>query len=343
MKNLRIAFIATTKNPALYLNDPAFIYRCQNLAMALQSLGHRVTLIHYSELSFWQHFDIAVFHRPRKNWLVHWHIKTLKRKGCKVLADFDDLVFLPEYANVSPGVINQVVSFQQTQQNFADHWIGLHYCDACVVSVVPLQQKMAKSVDCPVLVMPNAVHQRWYAIPESQTRLHQPKLTYFPGTRSHDQDFATIKPVLEEVLHEEPELHLQITGVLTTDLRCRPEQLSTFAKQPFDDYAQHVAQSWLNLAPLAATEFNAHKSGLKAIEASWFNAPTLATPIPDMVRLANAGAILVHTADEWFDAIKAHLSTEVYTRAHQGLRQKIMAVTTVEQQAKRFLQFVESL
>lgn len=339
MNPLRIAFIANSKNPALYKADPAYIYRCENLALALREAGHNTYMMHISELSSKQRFDIIVLHRPKKHWLTQWRLRSLQRKGCKVIADFDDLVFLPEFATQSPGVINSLVSEKQTIKNFASHQAGLQYCDACLVSVTPLIQKIERVFSKPVLLLPNAVHRSWYPLLEAPNRLAEPKLTYFPGTRSHDRDFATIKPVLEQLLAEEPDLRLQITGVLTTDLHCKPQQLILQPKQPFADYALQVASSWLNLAPLEDTEFNRHKSALKAIEASWFNVPTLASPIPDMQRLQHAGAELMHNQQDWYRAIKTRLNSTQYTNL-EPLRTKIQTIANAETNAEHFLQFV---
>lgn len=343
MNQLRIAFVANNKNPALFMADPAFIYRCENLALALQNLGHEVTLMHISELKISQYFDFIVLHRPKKNFITYWILRALKRKGSKVLADFDDLVFLPEFAQFSPGVVNNLVSLQQTKKKFSSHQSAIDYCHACIVSVKPLQEKFNQFIDKPTLLLHNAVHQSWYPLNVSPERIDRPKLTYFPGTRSHDRDFATIKDMLEEVLHEEQDLILQITGLLNTDIRCRKNQIITYPKVLFKEYVSHVAQSWLNLAPLENTVFNHHKSALKAIEASWFNAPTLATPIPDMERLQTAGAELMVSQDDWYRAIKAMLNKTYYQAKQQGLRQKLLANTSIENNAQTFLNFVANL
>jgi hypothetical protein len=60
---LNIAFLACNRNPQLFWRDPSFVYRCENLGLALQKLGHRVTWLHWSQLRPGQRFDVAVFHR----------------------------------------------------------------------------------------------------------------------------------------------------------------------------------------------------------------------------------------------------------------------------------------
>jgi hypothetical protein len=338
LNTLRIAFVANNKQSSRFMGDPAFIYRCENLALALRQAGHQVELLHVSQLRAHAAFDIVVLHRPRKHWLTALRLAWLRRGGCRIIADFDDLVFLPQWAHVSPGVVNGLVSLAQTEKNFAEHAAALGYCDAFMVSVLPLQQKL-QAFGKPVLLLPNAVHMSWYNEQEDAARLSRPTLTYFPGTRSHDRDFATIQPILEQLLTEEPELCLQITGELNTQIHCRPNQLLRFAKQPFAGYARHVAKSWVNLAPLEDSEFNRHKSALKAIEAAWFNAPTLASPIPDMQRLEKAGAMLMQQSDDWYRTIKALLSDNYYAEVSQQLRQRMMQQGCAEQHAAQFLQF----
>ncbi|GGW58751.1 hypothetical protein [Alishewanella tabrizica] len=344
MKPLSIAFVANTKNPRLFRSDPAFIYRCENLALALHDAGHHVELLHISKLNCTKPYDIIVLHRPKQQLFLAWRLAWLKRRGCRIIADFDDLVFLPEFANVSPGVVNGVVSLAQTQKNFATHQKALRYCDAFTVSVNPLQEKLQHLMPHkPILCLPNAVHQSWYAVPEAPDRTAVKRLTYFPGTRSHDKDFATIQPVLEQLLHEEPDLQLHITGVLNATITCRNSQLVRHPKQPFAGYAHHVAKSWLNLAPLELTEFNQHKSALKTIEAAWFNAPTLATPIPDMQRLQNAGALLMHNSDNWYHTVKQLLDQQHYAQTSRQLRQRIEQQGTISEFARHFLEFTQTL
>lgn len=343
MSQLHIAFVANNKNPALFMADPAFIYRCENLALSLQKLGHKIQLMHITELNIRQKFDFIVLHRPKKKFLTDWILKIHKQRGCKVLADFDDLVFLPEFADFSPGVVNNLVSLQQTRKKFSSHKTAIDYCHACILSVQPLQEKFKQNINKPTLLLHNAVHQNWYSLNPLDEKTNAPKLTYFPGTRSHDRDFAIIKNVLEEVLYEETDLTLQITGILNTDIRCRKNQITIYPKVSFKDYANHVAQSWLNLAPLENTIFNQHKSALKAIEASWFNVPTLATPIPDMQRLEGAGAELVCSNDDWYRAIKAMLNKVYYQNKQHGLRQKLLAQTAIEKNAQAFLNFIAEL
>lgn len=347
MTKLTIAFIAHTKNPALFMNDPSFIYRCENLALALQELGHKTDLLHYTQVDPKVQYDIMVFHRPKYRFgFRHW-LKKLRKRGTLVIADFDDLVFDPQWAEVSPGVINQQVSLQQTQKNFRRNQKALRAFNWVTASTTPIVERIQSMGAEHAMLLPNAAHTRWLATP-IPTKPERPRLTYFPGTRSHDRDFAIAQPALERYLHDHPEVQLQITGPLSQSLRCRDDQLVRFDKQPFDTYQHHIAQSWLNLAPLQDTLFNAHKSALKAIEGSFFNAATLASPIPDMQRLNNCGAVLVpHTTtakdaeDAWYSAIAANLPASAHDCATAGLRDQLQQQHHINLYTQQWLSWVE--
>jgi hypothetical protein len=349
LNSLRFAFVACNKNPQRFMQDPSFIYRCDNLALALRSQGHQTTLLHYTQLSGNAQYDVVIFHRPNYRFGFNWKIKQLQKNGTVTIADVDDLIFHTDWAAVSPGVVNPLVSFKQTEKYFAANAKALAAFKYLTTSTLPLAEKLSQQLpDAKVLLVPNTVHISWYQQEkvdnlESAESAESPRLTYFPGTRSHDRDFATIAAPLAEFLHQYPAIELHITGVLDCTLSCRPGQLVQHQKQPFSQYSQHVSRSWVNLAPLEATEFNWHKSALKAIEASYFNSPTLATPIPDMQRLAHCGAILVTSENDWFSQL-SNLTTPSYYQQHSAqLRQRLLTTDCIEQQAERLLQFVTTL
>lgn len=60
----RIDFVATNKKPALFRGDASFIYRCENLAMALQAAGHDARM---GRIADYRPSDAraVVFHRPQ--------------------------------------------------------------------------------------------------------------------------------------------------------------------------------------------------------------------------------------------------------------------------------------
>ncbi len=322
------------------MQDPSFIYRCENLALALTAQGHHTSLLHYTQLSSRAQYDVIIFHRPSYRFGFNWLVKKLRKRGVKLLADIDDLIFSSQYAPVSPGVINQQVSLAQTLKNFSANAKALANFDLISTSTAPLAEKLQQQyASARILTLPNTVHQSWYQHREPSAE-RPLRLTYFPGTRSHDRDFASIAAPLTAFLQQYPQAQLHITGHLNCQLSCRPGQLFIHDKQPFADYAHHVAQSSINLAPLENTEFNQHKSALKAIEAAYFNAPTVASPIADMQRLSHCGALLAHNDNQWFDTLCALTKPDYYALQSRQLRQRLLATANVDQQAQHLLQFI---
>ncbi|MCH8502465.1 MAG: hypothetical protein LAT77_11215 [Aliidiomarina sp.] len=364
--SFRIAFVAHTNHPEKFLQDPAFIYRCENPALALRELGHQVDLLHYTQFPSIFHnqrarqkrYDFVVFHRPRWRFGFNWLIKGLQRQGCICVADFDDLVFDTDYAQFSPGVVNQLVTLKQTTKNFLRHQRALlcFQTNGCAVSVStePLLAKVSalfrkhQRQTPPLHLIYNSVHRYWHQTAIT-SKPQPPRLTYFPGTRSHDRDFSLILPAIAQILADFPDWQLHITGVLHPDTTAEllrqlhqfganTEQLQTSNKVPFQQYRKHVAASSVNLAPLEDQPFNHHKSALKAIEAAHFGAITVATAIPDMQRLEGATLKLIplhqnESVTIWYDTIKAAILESL-----QGTKTaKHQAAFQVEQHAEQLL------
>lgn len=313
-----IAFVAGNKAKDKMLQDPAFIYRCENPALALKAQGHDVTLIHLHDLvSIDKHFDIVVFHRPHiRDWRTRWYmsriLRRLKKQRSVLIADFDDLVFSPDFAQFSPGYVNGLVSLKQTQKNFAAHKKTLHHFDAFTVSTQPLLEAMQQQVQhASAYMLPNSPHLSWYR-QHAHVISPNPKefiIKYLPGTRSHDRDFAQVYKPLSEFLSQHPNAKLKITGVIDEQriresLACEPTQLIFEPKRPFTEYADVVNDGHVHIAPLEHSVFNDCKSALKAIEAGFYQRPIIASPIPDMQRLKHEGVTLASSDKEWLRALQ---------------------------------------
>ncbi|WP_177418875.1 hypothetical protein, partial [endosymbiont of Lamellibrachia barhami] len=88
-----IVFVASNRNADLYRNDPAFVYRCENLGLALSKQGHDVHFTHLTKLKWKEGHQTAIFHRPIASVRLWYLLRQLRLRGVVVIADFDDLVF----------------------------------------------------------------------------------------------------------------------------------------------------------------------------------------------------------------------------------------------------------
>lgn len=340
--SLRIVFLAGTRNAKLFRNDPSFVYRCDNLGLALQAAGHRVRWLHWKQFRPSQRYDVAVFHRPRYSlpWriLVSW----LRRCGTRLVADFDDLVFDPQTAQYSPGVLNGIVTLKKTRQQYASHSRALALFGRVSVSTRPLADHAQRCLPAAnVQVVPNSVHRSWRDAQRTAREAHTPLvISYFPGTRSHDRDFALYADGVARFLAAHPAARLIVTGPLQFDLLARPGQVVRREKVPFSAYARHVQGAWVNLAPLESTPFSRCKSALKVLEAGCWGIPTICTPIPDAEQFAAAGAVFAADAGQCFEALQSLLEPACYAACTQGLSERVLRLANVNQVGDAFLEWV---
>jgi glycosyltransferase involved in cell wall biosynthesis len=269
----------------------------------------------------------------------------LRLRGVRVFAEFDDLVFNPEYSQFSPGVLNNVLSLKKTQKNYRAHQRALKLFDLITVSTEPLRDHLlALNSAKKVVVLPNAVHHRWRKqfdhLPVPVVDWSAPVITYLPGTRSHDRDFQVFAEGITKFLNDHPHVRLQVTGPLQFDLPVRPEQILRREKVPFAEYHEHIRHGWVNLAPLEDTPFTRCKSALKVIEAGYWGKPTLCSPIPDAERFIGNGAIPVNASDELYEELTRLLDPGYYSEYTKGLRERVVQLADVNQVAEQFSDFV---
>jgi len=336
---MKIAFVACSRDHTRFLEDPSFVYRCQNPALALREMGHRVSLIHLLQLDGKQRYDLMVVHRPRMGWRFRYALRTMRRSAVLLLADVDDLIFHEAHAQHSPAVRNGLRSEAEVRGQFQANRRALERFDRFSVSTLALAEHMGQQFPhAQVHVLENCVHHSWIDLPPDGREASSPRtLTYFPGTRSHDRDFQVIEPVLAEFLDQEPGVCLEITGHLRTEIRARPGQLIRRDRLPFADYVRRVQGSWVNLSPLEDTPFNACKSALKVLEAGYWGAPTLTSPTGDALRFSHAGAILCGDREEWLDALVTLLDPAQFQRRISGLREKTLAAAEIRATSARLL------
>lgn len=321
----RIAFVACNKRADRYLQDPSFVYRCMNLAHGIKALGHEVWSGHLSALPWTQRWDVLVLHRPRGTWRFRATLTWLRHRGTKVLADVDDLIMDPAQAVYSPGVVNGLVDLATTQRQFAAHLEALSCMDGISVSTTPLAEEVRRILPgTKVAVVPNAVHYSWRGLPLHPNQASAKVMTYMPGTRSHDRDFAELVPVLERVLHRHSDAQLRITGPLTFSLNARTGQIEHRDKVPFGEYHRCFEGAAINLAPLEESPFTRCKSALKVLEAAWWNVPTVCSDLPDAARFDGAGALRARTAKDFEEHLESLLGNGQALKAQSaGLRERM--------------------
>lgn len=338
----RVAFVACNKNAARFGEDPSFIYRCENLAAGLRAQGVEPWLGHVSKFPWHRRFDCVVFHRPRSTWRVRALHAWLRARGVKTIADFDDLVFEPASAEFSPGVVNGLVGLQQTTAQFASHAQALAAFSVVTVSTRILADEVgARFPKAHVAVVPNAVHWSWHRLPVVKPPTHSARkvISYLPGTRSHDRDFAEMAGAIGRVLARHPEVILSVTGPLNFSIEARSGQIEHHDKLPFSRYHERFYGVLVNLAPLESSPFTRCKSAIKVIEGAFWNIPTVCSSLPDAERLATCGALFAE-GERDIEMLLERLIMEpdYYRSVASGLRERVLVHANVYEVAAKWLE-----
>ncbi|GAB5377489.1 MAG: hypothetical protein AcusKO_39510 [Acuticoccus sp.] len=136
------------------------------------------------------------------------------------------------------------------------------------------------------------------------------QIGYFPGTASHNGDFATIAEPLAETFAANPGLRMLLVGPVDI-----PDALMPFAGRivqrgvvPFHHLPHTIALCDTVLAPLERTPFTNAKSGIKFFEAAVVGSSVIATPIPDIDRFESPLLIKADGVDEWRRGFETALS-----------------------------------
>jgi hypothetical protein len=335
-------FVATNKNKKLYSNDPSFIYRCKNLGRGLEQNGHTVEFTHLKELQLLQHADVVIFHRPSFSIRLWFIVKLFSLRNIFVMMDVDDFIFDEQYAFESPAYINNILSLKKVQKQFKNNLKAFKLFSYISVSTKPLKrhiERLHTAMD--VLILPNGVYDAWKDNVSIPSISSEKVISYFPGTRSHDQDFKSIEKSLELFLLKYPEIKLKITGTLNFSLNVSSNQVNYLEKVPFSDHWKNYQNVWVNLAPLVDTHFNACKSALKVMEAGYFYIPTITNYTADSVRFKDSGACIVHKQESFFNELESLLNEDYYKQVTDNLKEKILEKSNIVQISKKLITFIE--
>jgi glycosyltransferase involved in cell wall biosynthesis len=134
------------------------------------------------------------------------------------------------------------------------------------------------------------------------------RLGYFSGTPTHDDDFATIAPVIADLLERHPGVELLVGGEVTLApvLARFGARILRLPLVPWAELPTVLASVDVNLAPLAWEHpFVAAKGAIKYLEAAAVGVPTVASPTEAFRDAITDGAngVLAADAAAWHEAL----------------------------------------
>ena len=344
---MNILYLSNTRFAKTPYRDGSTRYRCYNYAEELSRLGHvaDVAVIGEIDPEIIPRYDAVVVLRPVLNKHLEAVIDSARDAGAMLIADFDDLVFNPELASESPAVLNRQAGLDHVSSVFTRHCKALQCFDKVTVATQELLWQVQTVVpDASVLHLPNGLSSYWL---EYNKHVIKPQscsdISYMPGTRSHDQDFALVQSVISEKVNSSDNLRCRIIGALDIDETLFEEQ--KLERGSWIDYfslPQVIANSFVTIAPLADTAFNRCKSHIKFLESAAFGTPVITSNIPDISQHHVDGLSIVTSDDEWKQEIERYTDPEYYLHCQTRLSEYVRTHCMAANSATRFIDFIEA-
>ena len=313
---MNVLFITHARLDKLAYGDGSTRYRCFNHAEVLQDNNHQAEVKSLTDLrtTDLNRYDIVSCLRPLYCQKLQQVSDVCRAHGIHLVADFDDLVFDPAMAEQSPKVLNAQASVSHVQKQFRKHASSLPLFDELTVSTPALAAAAHKQ--CPqtrINIVRNGLSAYWLQYAE-QARGTSPdaiRLSYLPGSRSHDRDFQLIAPTLNRCLKAHPEAMLSLIGKIGLHGTKLPaEQLHL---NPWVDYyslPKLIAQSCVTLAPLLDTPFSFAKSHIKFIESAALGVPALCSPTSDLLEHDIDGLTVIKRESDWEQALNCAIDPD---------------------------------
>ena len=305
-----------------------FRYRVKNVAEAAKkSKKWKVEWINKNNFSDYDLTQdeigiVIICRQTAKDGVMLDIIKKTKRNNIKVLFDLDDLIF--DYRDLP------LLMWSTNSKNVA-YWVGYFWgirriakrVDGFICTNDFLVEKLKRSFDKPVQVIPNSLNQEQVEVSEKWVeklgKLDKVKksvqgdgklvIGYFSGSPTHTKDFQLVEPELIRFLESHDDSVLKIVGDMKYSRRIQKmidEGRVEIAKKT--DYLRlqgRIAKVDVNIAPLVINDFTNCKSELKFFEAAVVETTTIASPTYTFKKAITDGKNgFLAQPGEWYDKLE---------------------------------------
>ncbi len=264
-----------------------------------------------------KNFSVIVFHhRVIKNKKLKWLIQLAKQERKKIIFDLDDLVLSQEqWKKTEYYQQASLAERKQYQAGIGEYFFQEILPDYVTVSTTYLKNIIQQFYNKPVQTIFNKINLeeiKWAKnireeknIKRKKQFQEEIKIGYFSGTLSHNQDFATIIPVLTKVLKDYSFVKLFLVGPLDVKnefIQNFSSQIYQFSFVPRKEHFQNLSQIDINLIPLRLGDaFCEAKSAIKFMEAGLVEVPSIATATQTFQEVIqnNQNGFLAYSLDDW--------------------------------------------
>lgn len=326
---MNVLYLTTTRFVSAPFRDASTRYRCYHPAEALREAGHLsdVSTVADFDLRNLDRYDVVCVLRPSMDRKLLRMLELCDSQGIRTVADVDDLIFDPSLAAHSPMAVNGQAPVAQVRNAFSRHaQIMKQFNDVSTATSMLASAWKACNPMQRVYVVPNGLSRFWLDRNHRVTGngYDARRITYLPGSRSHDRDFASISSVIEQYLTEVNNAELMVVGSLTLDESAFPKgRISRGRWTEYINLPRIIANSWVTIAPLVNTRFNRAKSHIKFIESAAFGIPLICSPNDDLLRHQAPGLLIAETPTAWRNALESLCDRAYYEQCASQLREYV--------------------
>ena len=332
-------------------------YRAQLPAEALALRGVASDIRHYRDpdvRALASGADVVVVYRVPATVQVLALIREARAAGTPVAFDVDDLIF-------DPTIADEIPALRLLPSDEAALWLEgvrryrttMEACDAYIGSTPRLVEHARQVVGIDAHLFENGVGTALGAASEVASarprRPGPPRIGYFSGTTTHDDDWRHIEPAVLGVLREHPDVELWLGGHLrpTDAVASLGDRVRRIPFVSWEELPELLRDLDVSLAPLQpGSRFNDAKSAIKWLEAALVGTPTIASPSAPFVDAIVPGRTgwLADDVEEWSAALVAAL-TDGGERRRIGARARRHALLhwSPHLQGERYLSVLETV
>ncbi len=303
-------------------------YRTLHLYEQLKLAGADCILSHLTDPRLPDLADqasVVILHRVAFDPYVEKLFSVFRRREALVILDADDFLYDPEIMRwIDSPDFQDPVRAALYRAEILRHRATLDHCDAVTVSTHYLASLM-EPFGKPVRIHRNAFCLEMLAQSQRAFQNRAPAsdrvvIGYASGTRTHDRDFAMIRPALRSVMERHPNALLWLMGPLDPgdgwgDLRSR---VLRFDWVPWRALPARLAQVDINLVPLLPNSpFNQAKSEIKFMEAALVHVPSIASNTSTFTYAIEHGrnGFIAAQSEEWESLLDLLITDSTVRRA----------------------------
>lgn len=277
-------------------------------------------------------YTAVVVYRSSKRELIQKLIAKAHQRNLKVYYDMDDYIFdYPQIKDLNFLDGEDYVGFEQYSVDICE---TMKICDGYIVSTVNLKKAVEeKFAGKEVLINRNVASMEMLTISLCTKKEYDGKirLGYFSGSKTHNEDFESIKDVLLAIMERNENVYLLIGGQieLPVEFAKIKDRIEKFDFVLWKKLPELIARADINLMPLEDTFFHACKSENKWMEAALVHVPTIASWNSELAGAIDDGVngYLCKNLKEWQEKLQKlvedeSLRSELAEHAHKCVMER---------------------